>query len=223
MPGWDAPLPITGISLAFAWALPDTPTYPENNLYDEGHLPLIQKRKDANTTENIASKESITKIAPTMTTSRIDLQTMMKLMRLFLPTKNSAAAVDPMALNANDIKAILDNIYSIDHSIRRQGSGKYWNASIATISPVNRFHPNDRHQFSDGNVTVANEPYPPLISLQSDVITNYRQRHADNAFRKYLAETYFRPWVESTSSIKCAHTFTFAFCISISLIWLNYF
>lgn len=75
--------PIVGISVALAWALPDKPTYPEDNymdLYEEGQLPLLKKRKDSNITN--ASNE--TDVA-TQQADPIDIKAIMDFLQLISP------------------------------------------------------------------------------------------------------------------------------------------
>lgn len=198
------PYPITSVSLALAWGLPDKPTYPEDDLmqaYEEGNLPLLDRRKDVNVTNNLATEESMTMIAPTNSKSRIDPQSIMKLLRLFLRDSNSAASADtPVGFDPNYIDAILDTINSFDHSVRRQDPNQYRNATTTTHNHVNRFNPNDYSPFRRDNAIVVNRPHPPMVSAQSNVADNHVDRNANNAFKKYLTETYFRPWDESISS-----------------------
>lgn len=198
------PYPITSVSLALAWGLPDKPTYPEDDLmqaYEDGDLPLLDRRKDVNVTNNVATKESMAMITPTNLKSRIDPESIMKLLHLFLSDANSAASADtPVGFDPKYIDAILDTINSFGHSIHRQDPDQYQNATTTTHTHANRFNPNDYSQFSRDNAIIVNRPYPPMVSAQSNVADKLVDRNANNTFRRYLAETYFRPWVESISS-----------------------
>lgn len=197
-PGWTPSYPITGFSLAMAWGLPDKPFYPEDDLmhlYEDDKLPSIQRRNDTNATNNIASNESNATTAPTETSSRIDPQTVMKLIRLFLPNLNSAAPDDDsMGFDANYVEAIVNYVNSFDHNIRRQDSNKYWHTSATTN---NHAKPNDFYQFT----------HPPLVASQSYVKNRNVNHNAYDAFQRYLATTYFRSWIESTSTKKCVQIF----------------
>lgn len=201
------PYPITGVSLALAWGLPDKPTYPENDLmhlYEEGNLPLLENRKDVNVTNNnFATNESMTMNTPEKLKNRIDPQSIMKLLNLFLSDANSAASADtPVGFDANYIVTILDTINSFEHSIHRQDPIRYRNTTTNTHNHANRFNPNEYYQFSRDNAIVVDIPHPPLVSSQSDGANENVDRYANNAFRKYLAQTYFRPWMESISTEK---------------------
>lgn len=175
-------MPITGISVALAWGLPHKPTYPEDSLmhlYEKDHSPLLEKRKDANATGNGTSEEWSPTSAPSKAASGIDSRTIVQLMRLFLPDINLPKSdVDPMELDAKMFEALLDYLISFDHNIRRQGSTGLWNTSTAIVNQANRIIPNNGNQF-----------------------TNKTQSHIGNtAFKRYLAGTYFRPWIESVST-----------------------
>lgn len=140
------------------------------HLYEEGHSPLLEKRKDANATGNASSEGWSPSSAPSKTASRIDTRTIVQMMRLFLPGINLPTSdIDPMELDAKMFEALLEYIISFDHNIRRQDSIRLWNTSTA-----NRIIPNNGNQFSNAT----------------------RSRIGNNAFKRYLAETYFRPWIE---------------------------
>lgn len=185
--GWDPSNAITSYSVGLAWGLPEKPTYPEEHLmhlYAEGDLPLIQNRKDENATNMNALNESNVVTTTTKTASRIDNQTLLTLIRLFLSNGNKSIATldSPMELDANYVKNILDYFNDqIDYNNRRHGSA-------TTINYEDRFYSNDYYPFGRYNSTFAN------ITRHPDVVNNYINR---NAFQKYLVETYFMPWIES--------------------------
>lgn len=202
--GAPPPYPITSVSAALAWGLPDQPTYPENDLmqlYEEGDLPLAQKRKDTNATNNIASN---TPIPPTPSANHIDPETILKLIRLFLP------ADDYMELDSNYIQSIMNYIDSFEHNLYQQDSSKYWNTSATSTTAINHANPfnanNNYYRFRD-NATHASKLHAPFVSSKTDMI-----HRAENAFKKYLVETYFRPWIHSASTERCVYNVIFIHC-----------
>lgn len=199
MAGAPPPYPITSVSAALAWGLPDQPTYPENDLmhlYEEGDdLSLAQKRKDTNATNNYASNTSI---PPTQTANNIDAETIMKLIRSFLP------ADDQMELDSNYIQSIMNYIDSFEQNLHQQESSKYWNTSVTSttvINHANRFNANSHYRFRD-NATLASKMHAPFVLSKSD-----NTHRAENAFQRYLVETYFRPWIHSASTERYVYNF----------------
>lgn len=146
--------------------------------YEEGALPGIQYRNDVNVTDAASStaiKASTTNASSTQTATHIDNETLMNLIRLFYTNARRTAV--PSASVAN-------NNYA--HSFDRN---HYWNSSFPNKA-------NNRISFTPNN---KNYYYTqtPFDLLQSSAANDYLDRNANTAFKKYMAETYFKPWINA--------------------------
>lgn len=175
---------VTGVTVALAWGLPDKPVYPEDLMqqYEDGDLPLLLHRADVNVTKNVPMKQmNATNSAIDKKATKIDNQTLLRLIQLFYsgvrPTQN------PYQSAANV------NYYSNNFD-----KHDYWNAS-RTANTTNRY-PHSNMPTLNNYYYYNNNNRPPLAATQSSIASNYVDRYANNAFKKYLAETYIKPWVD---------------------------
>lgn len=169
---------VTGVTCALAWGLPDQPIYPEDDLmhrYEDGGLPGIQYRNDVNVTENVPVTKP-TRAPSSKTATKIDNRTLMNLIRLFYSSARQTSHPNVSSLMPNYPNAFGGNYY-------------HWNASLPNKA-------SNRITFSNGpSKTNYYDTHPPTALSQSHAAIDYVNRNANNPFKKYMADTYFEPWI----------------------------
>lgn len=176
---------VTGVTCALSWGLPDQPIYPEDEYmhrYEDGGLPGIQYRNDVNVTELASSTKpnNTTRPPSTKTTTKIDNRTLMNLIRLFYTGAQRTTIPNVSAANVN---------YA-----NNSESNYHWNilplANQANTSRINVLNGLNKKNYY---YTHSSAALPQLHA-----VADYLDRNANNAFKKYMADTYFKPWVDAS-------------------------
>lgn len=186
---------VTGVTCALAWGLPDQPIYPEDDLmhrYEDGDLPGIQYRNDVNVTENVPTTKP-TRAPSSKTATKIDNRTLMNLIRLFY----SGARRSPH-FNISSSMSNYPNAFG--------GSYYHWNVSFPNKA-------NNRITFSNGpSKTNYHYTYPSTALSQSHAAIDYVNRNTNSPFKKYMADTYFKPWISAAWKVQTTKKFVKTNC-----------
>lgn len=177
----------TGITCALAWGLPDKPTYPETELmerYENGSLPLIQYRTDKNVTDSNRNGEIPTNTKPNI---------------------NSSTYVNN-GYSGNEVANRIANYYKYFQH-RKPDAYYFGNSPSNPMTNYNRkvycnnrncayhanisYHLNDNDNRRKSNVYNSYNVRPPY-SATFDAGNRY------DAFAKYMSNTYFKPWIETS-------------------------
>lgn len=177
----------TGITVALAYGLPDKPTYPETELmerYENGSLPLIQYRTDKNVTGSSGDGE---------------IKANSKL-------NTSSSSYTKYDYNGNDAVNRIANYYK--YFQRRKPDSYYFGKSPFNPANYNRkVYCNNRNCAYHGNMSYYSNDKD---NRQSSAYNSYNVRppysatvgagSQYDAFTKYMSETYFKPWIETSFS-----------------------
>lgn len=147
--------------------------------YDEGSLPGIQYRNDVNVSETASPstiKGNTTHATSTQTATKIDNETLLNLIRLFYTNARRTAVPNASAANKN-------YVHNFDKN-------HYWNSTFPNKA-------NNRISFSRVPNTKNNYYTPSAADFSQSSANDYLNRNANNAFKKYMAGTYFKPWINA--------------------------
>lgn len=176
---------VTGVTCALSWGLPDQPIYPEDNLmqhYEDGELPGLQYRNDVNVTENTSPTNPSKPSRTPSTATKIDNRTLINLIRLFYPSARRTVAPNVSTFNRNN----------------------YWNEMLANNKANSRI----TYAGATNNKKNYFNTHLPTIYSQSQANNyHYLDSNANNAFQKYLAETYLKPSIGAPWKMKLTKKF----------------
>lgn len=184
---------VTGVTCALAWGLPDKPIYPENDLmdhYEDGELPGLQYRIDANVTENASSRNSTNAnrlpATANSTTTTIDNRTLMNLFRLFNANVGRITNANANVPPANVFGTIPQ--YR-NGTLRRKTNGQMFE------------HLTNRNRNYYYKQTPANVSH-------SYSFAGYSSRNRNGAFEKKHAGDYsYKPWINRRWNVKTPKMF----------------
>ncbi|XP_055305020.1 uncharacterized protein LOC129569832 [Sitodiplosis mosellana] len=180
----------TGITVALAWGLPDKPVYPEQELmerYENGSLPLLL-REDKNFTD--ANRKGETAAA--------------------IVSSNKIPSYSNQYYNGSGIMNGIANYYKYFQQRRKPDSYYFGNSPL---SPTNY---NKKSYCNNGRNCVHNNEHSISYYTNGKDKTNdynsynvrppyaatYDEGNRYGAFMKYMNDTYFKPWLESTTQMK---------------------
>lgn len=159
----------TGVTCALAWGLPDRPVYPEDELmyrYEEGALPGLQYRNDVNVTEDEFPIRNMNTTLPS--------------------SSKTATRIDNDTL-MNLIRLFYSNAVQPNASV---GMPNYVDQHYYRVS----FLP-ESSQMPVLSTTRKNIYYTSPSVTRTLSAIDLVDRNSNNPFKKYMADTYFKPWI----------------------------
>lgn len=168
----------TGITVALAYGLPDKATYPETELmeqYEGGRLPLLI-RKDENVTESNGNGE-------------IQVPT--------TPTNHPSSMYSSYYRNGSTFANQIANYYK--YLQRRKPDSYYFGNSPLNSANYgkNEYFNANRNKYNQNNLKSSSYT---SYNVRPPYSATFDKTKQNDAFTKYMSETYFKPWIETSFS-----------------------